>query len=144
MTLKVESVYVAASSADIERAQHWTQQLGFAGLKVTSTWIESIADAGGVSNPRNASRDQRRGYSQKNVDAILEAQLLWILVPQPPKTTCGAWWEAGFAHGQRRVVVASGVDTEQSVFNSFAHEFKDDLVAFANICRFARDGAWIP
>lgn len=139
--VKVSSVYVAASSMDVKRAEHWTNHLAAAGLDVTSTWINTIVTIG-EANPRGVDRGIRLEYAKANVDAIVRAQLLWFLVPKPPMATCGAWWEAGVASAHGRIVVSSGEDTEQSVFTALGQEFKDDLLAFATICRLAREGAW--
>lgn len=144
MTTKIDSVYVAASSSDIERAKHWTTSLGMAGIAVTSGWIEMIAENEGVGNPRNVDRSVRARYSRSNLESIDKAGLVWFLVPPTGVETCGAWWESGYAYKGGKFIVASGFDTERSVFCALAHEFKDDLTAFATICRFAREGAWAP
>lgn len=144
MAVKIDSVYIAASSQDIDRVKHWTEHLRLAGIAVTSGWVDSIAENDGIANPRNVTRDVRMRYSRQNAEAIDKAHLLWFLMPAADKTTCGAWWEHGYAYKAGKFLVASGVDTERSVFCSFGHEFKDDMTAFSTICRFAREGAWAP
>ena len=148
--LKVTDVYVAASSGDIERAQHWIDQLAHAGIACTSLWIKSIASNGGVANPKAGApndfletRERRAGYSRENAAAIEKAQALWFLVPAPPLHTCGGWWEAGYGHALKKFMVYSGANTEQSVFCALGDEYPHDLTAFAKICRLAREGAWL-
>ena len=144
--VKIDSVYVAASSDEVERnrAQHWINTLASAGLTCTSPWIKSIEDHG-VANPRGGAdaNGLRIQVSNENRTAIDAASLLWMLAPPAGIHTCGAWWEAGYAVARNKIVIYSGDDTARSVFASLGQEFKDDLSAFATICRLTRDGAWV-
>lgn len=139
---KVESIYVAASSKDIERAKHWIEHLALAGIHVTSTWIASIEKAGSANPRSTADADQRSarwGYADENVRCIEQAQVLWLLVPPHDKPTIGAWYEAGVADTMKKIVIASGDDTERTVFTARASEFRTDLQAFAEICRLHKE-----
>jgi hypothetical protein len=141
----VESVYVAASSTPTERdrAQHWINLLACAGITCTSPWLKAIEEHGDP-NPRGVDQvDLRRQVSAANCVAIESAQLLWFLVPPADVHTCGAWYEAGHAAALKRIVFFSGADTERSVFPALHSEYKDDLTAFATICRLAKRGAYV-
>lgn len=141
--MKIERVYIAASTGDMDRAQHWANHLACAGIECASGWLKSVADNGGVANPRGADKEKRAGWSRENRAAIESSQLLWFLVPPVDVVTRGAWWEVGLADALDRIIVCSGQDTEQSVVCALYQEFNDDLTAFATICRLARVGAWV-
>lgn len=143
---KVSSVYVAASSNELERAEKWISLLRAAGIVVTSGWVENIREKG-ISNPREgATVDADRSTSAVvNRDNVERADLLWFLVPAPEAEIRdnhgrGGYYEAGLADAWGKVLVFSG-DTRQSVFCTRGVEFKEDLAAFAYICKVARDGA---
>lgn len=133
------SVYVAASSADSDRAKRMMDLVRAAGLTVTSTWLEVIASNAGIANPRDAETQQRFGWSFDDLRQIDSCDLLWFLVPPGDKPTRGAWLEAGYAHGKGKLLVSSG-DTKQSIFCALGAEHEDDLDAFAQICKLAREG----
>lgn len=143
--LKVEAVYVAASSDPNERtrAQHWIDHLAAAGITCTSPWIKSI-EKHGERNPSGADKlDVRKQVSLENTAAIEAAQILWVLAPPSGVHTCGAWWESGYASALKMPVIYSGIDTERSVFTSLGFEHKNDLSAFASICRLSKEGLYL-
>lgn len=124
-------LYLAASSADIDRARRWRDQLVAAGITVTSTWIENISQVGDA-NPRGAARSKRSEWSVDDLIQVDNSDTLWLLAPPADKPTRGAWLEFGYAVAKRLAVVSSG-DTKQSIFTALGMEFADDHSAFVAI-----------
>lgn len=124
-------VYIAASSADIERVIAWTAALREVGVGVVSTWPATVA-AVGAGNPRDATRAQRQQWSETDLEEVNDAALIWFLVPSLDKQTRGAWIEVGFAHALGTEIVASG-DVRQSIFLALGDEYETDREAFAAI-----------
>jgi hypothetical protein len=125
------AVYVAAGSGDVEAARVAAAiaTLRSQGFIVTSTWPDVVAANGG-GNPRNASHEQRRGWTTQDLNEIDAADAIWFLVPSPPSTTRGAWFEAGYAYSEKKHLLFSG-DTKQSVFCALGIEFETDAAAIA-------------
>jgi len=118
------SVYLAASSAEIARAQSIVDRLTSVGITITSTWLANIA-AVGSANPRDASREQRLAWTDICLAEVRAADLLWFLVPSVSNPTRGGWGELLYAHALGKELVCSG-DTRQSIFPAIAGEFDDD------------------
>lgn len=134
-------VYVAASSADIDRAERWMAALRDAGHQVTSTWTANVRKVG-AANPRHASEAERVLWSTDCFVQISASDLVWLLVPPPEKPSFGAWIEVGYALACQqlegtRSLISSG-DTKQSIFCAMGVELVHDADAFAWICRGAR------
>ena len=132
-------IYVAASSAEIERAEKWSHKLRGAGINVTSVWPETIRrvqaerkmrSTAEASNPKEATVADRRTWSMENVRQIDASELFWLLVPPPEHPSQGAFWEHSHAWSQRKLIVASGGD-QRFVFCSFSSILvEDDESAF--------------
>lgn len=133
----IRSVYVASSSADIDRAERWMGLLAKGGLAVTSTWPKVVRTVGDA-NPREATMDQRCGWASCDLAEVKACDLLWFLVPAH-EGGHGAFYETGYADALDKVSVFSG-DTKKSIFTARGHEFADDTEAFAWILRMAKDG----
>lgn len=137
---KINTVYIGASSTEIDRAERWAKMLAKAGIKCTSLWVDSIKKAG-AANPRDVDASVRLGYADENERCVRDSDLLWFLVPAPIAPNNhgrGGYYEAGMAKTLGKVLVFSG-DTKQSVFCAHGAEFEDDLDAFAHICKLARE-----
>lgn len=135
------SVYVAASSEEIDRATMAMAALRDRGVVVTSTWPDVIASQSGVSNPRDADRLDRMRWSVTDLQQVGAAGILWLLSPSNG-TGRGAYAELGFAYGcplggeHPRAIVVSG-DTKQSIFSALGYEFKTDAEAFEFVVKLA-------
>lgn len=129
---RVSKVYVAGSSAELERAERAIAELEAAGIVVTSTWPLNVRDQGGIANPTEAPRDLRQRYSTSCLGQLRDADLLWVLVPDRAAPTIGAWVEYGYAIAFNKQIVFSG-DTRQSIFCSLGLEFASDERAHAYI-----------
>jgi hypothetical protein len=125
------TVYIAASSADIDRAEHWRDRLIAAGVHVTSTWMANVSRVG-AGNPRDASDAQRAVWARQRLIEVVESDVLWLLVSPDGTETVGAWWEAGAASVSDVWIVASG-DTKRSIFTALGDEYADDDTAFAAV-----------
>lgn len=132
-------IYLAASSADVERARRWHRQLIDTGMAVTSSWLE-IIDQVGDANPREASKWQRFKWADNDLREIAESHALWFLVPTTDKPTRGAWIEFGYARacGPELLLISSG-DTKQSIFCALGEEFETDEQAFERIHMLAKE-----
>jgi hypothetical protein len=121
-------IYVAASSADIDRAEKWNNALRGEGIVVTSVWCETIRrvqrersmkTTHEASNPREATVVERRGWAMENVNQILASEVLWLLVPPPESPSQGAYWEHALAWRERKLTIASGGD-QRFVFTALS------------------------
>lgn len=132
------TIYIAGAAAEIDRVEHVIEAARQLGLDVICTWPGIVRKTPGGSNPRDASVEQREGWSSQDIREVAEADCFWFLVPQAQ--TRGAWVEAGFAIANGKHVVFSG-DTKQSIFCALGEEFEDDHTALRYIARIARDRA---
>jgi hypothetical protein len=130
------SVYVAASSAEVDRAVRWIAMLRGDGIHVTSSWPEVIAKHGGVANPRDATNYERRRWASQDLNEVQAADVLWLLAPSRAPSF-GAGWECGAADALGNVIVASG-DTKASIFLGRANEFATDDEGFEFVQHLAR------
>jgi hypothetical protein len=127
----VTTVYIAASSADIDRAEHWRDRLVAVGVRVVGTWMANIRTVGDA-NPRTASADLRSYWSRTCLEQVADADAFWLLVPGADKPTAGAWIELGYALGCDLRIVCSG-DTKRSIFCALGDEYASDEDAFAAV-----------
>src|ERR1043166_6610093 len=100
-------VYLAASSADIPRAERRRAQLIEVGVPVHAAWIDNIKIVG-HANPPDAPSDSRRAWAAACLSGIQRSAVLWVLVPEPPIVTVGAWVELGYAYALDKPIVLSG------------------------------------
>lgn len=133
------AVYVAAAATgdQVERVAAAIHALRALGFVVTCTWPDVVANTPGGANPRDATDESRRGWSTQDLNEIDAADAIWFLVPTPPSTTRGAWFEAGYAYSEHKHLIFSG-DTKQSVFCALGLEFKSDEAALSQL-RAMRD-----
>ena len=126
-------LYLAASSADIARAKHWRQKLVDAGIEVTSTWIANVERVG-AANPRDATLDQRRGWSFTCLSEVRRSDAFWLLWPHDDSGALiefGCAIECSIMTARPGVLVVSG-DTRK-IFCALADEYAADEEAFAAI-----------
>lgn len=135
------SAYVAASSAEIDRARHVMQALRMHGVRVVSTWIDAI-EAAGTAN-EGLSPAARREAARTCIEEVRKADLFVLLVPHNPSGIgCGV--ELGYAMALRGgntlrapVLIASG-RTERTIFTSLCdEEHASDAEAIAAVVRLA-------
>ena len=133
----LQGVYVAGSSAEIERARGWMQKLRERGVHVSSTWPEVVAAEGGQANPRDATVEQRKGWSLTDIKQATGSQVFWLLMPQGPHSF-GAAFEYGFfvalCPDGKATHVVSG-DHLRTIFTAFSLCYDSDEEAFEVICK---------
>lgn len=122
-------LYIAASSAELERVDRCAALAHAAGLHVVSTWPVSVRKVG-YANPRDALRNERQRWSLNCLAEVQLADVVWLLAPAVDKPTCGAWVELGYAIHAGKGLVCSGA-TKQSIFASLGAEFETDDGALA-------------
>jgi nucleoside 2-deoxyribosyltransferase len=132
-TNKPFAVYVASSAApgDVDRVRAAIATLRAQGFDVTCTWPEIVAMVGNA-NPRDADHLSRRQWSVQDLVEIDAADAVLFLVPLPPATTRGAWFESGYAYSEKKHLVFAG-DTKQSIFCALGPEFEADAAAIAHL-----------
>lgn len=130
-------IYIAASSAEMDRVHRAASAARAVGIEVVSTWPVVVANTPGGANPRDASHEDRAQWSGTDLAEVESANALWFLVPNAQ--TRGAWVEVGYALHAGKTVVCSG-DTKQSVFCALADEFDTDEQALAYLAAMQR--AW--
>lgn len=107
-------IYVAGSSAELERAKRAMQLVTDAGHEVTSSWVQSIEQSG-ERNP--ADMAAREAAARQCMRELLSSQLVWALLSHNSK---GLYWEMGAATIAHVRVVATGPSEIQvaTVFTS--------------------------
>lgn len=133
MTLRV---YVAGSSAELDRVTYWMDHLEAVGVEVVYRWPSEI-EAVGEPNPQWASTLARTQWATRDLAAVEDADLVWVLTPSDSPAR-GAYFEAGFAMAWDIPLVFSG-ETKQSIFSSLGTEFDSDAGAFSYVCAVHRD-----
>lgn len=140
------AVYVAGSSAELDRARRVMAALRMGGVEVVSTWLESIEADGGLTN-EGLPGSIRRDRSQACLREVSDADVLLLLVPHGPSGIgCGV--ELGYAIALRdespfrspRLIAAGR--TERTVFASLCdEEHPSDGEGIRAVLRLAREAA---
>lgn len=137
------SAYVAASSAEIDRARHVMQALRMHGVRVVSTWIDAIAEDGRANE--GLPEATRRERARQCLEEVASVDVFLILVPSEP-SGIGSGVELGSAltlndwHNEPRLI-ASG-RTERTIFAALCdEEYASDAEAIAAVVRMAGEAA---
>jgi hypothetical protein len=105
-------IYVAGSSRELERAEAAIAACRALGHKITVDWPAAMR-----ANPADheLSPADQEHYARLDIRGVLEADLVWLLIPDRANPSAGAWFEAGVAHAaamfsqKPRRTIASGV-----------------------------------
>jgi len=125
-------VYVAARSEDRALARQWMDRLREAGLEITHDWVPDVERY--MTTEAMASREERIRHSELDVQGVITADVLWVLMPA--ESGAGVHTELGIALGwnlasaQAREHDGSGGQTfivvsgalSRNIFASLAHE----------------------
>jgi len=107
-------VYVSASSREVSRAKRLIAHLPLAGIHVTHDWTDSVeASPGGDAS---LSDEQRRTVADADLAGVDAADVVIWLVASIP--SWGAPFEAGYAVGKGKPVVAVGTNLACTAFAS--------------------------
>ena len=107
------SVYIAASSRDLERVRWAQQALVAVGATLAHDWTQTLAHDERAMNRRDRSR-----LASECIEGVRSCGLFWMLAPPCP--SCGAWSELGVAiqRVERPIIIVSGTVEQrmQSLF----------------------------
>lgn len=119
-------IYVAASSAEIDRAERMISRLKAAGHEITEDWTVTIRTVG-LAN-QGLSPERRRECADADFKGVASADRVVILVPRAPVVTQGAWWEGGVADALEIPTLAVGrkEDRDRNIFLSRCREVDTD------------------
>ena len=144
------AVYVAAASSEMERAKRVTAKLKEMGYRVISTWIDTITNVGDA-NPMHAPVKDRQQWSMDDLNQVLDAQVMCLLLPPKPIETIGAYVEFGFAlafqmlaeqtraagaPAPERYILTAG--PERSIFTALSMHFATDDEMLAQLAEVAK------
>lgn len=130
------SVYVAASSAEMERARAAIRALRLAGCEVYDWTLEHVPTP-------ETTRTQRRDAERACTEALVEAEVVLVLAPT---VRSDALVEFGIAIGRRsmgspvRIVVAGPV-AARGIFAESCEVYESDVEAIAAVVGGAREAA---
>ncbi len=115
-------VYVAGSSAEIDRAKDIIGRLRRAGLGISYDWTPDLRSArkAGHSDDASLSEAQALGAAQSCLEGVFMCDVFLLLAPERP--TRGAWVELGYALASQCQVVVAGPAAKQSIFAQCARE----------------------
>lgn len=128
-------VYVAGSSAELDRARRVMDALRLEGVEVVSTWLASI-EAAGAANEGLAA-DARQHAAETCLQEVASADVLLLLVPEGPSGIgCGV--ELGYAMAWRGKTIVAAGRTERTIFAALCdEEHVSDAGAIAAVLRMA-------
>jgi len=124
-------IYVAAASAEIERAERMIGILRELGHEITVDWPAAMRALGKAN--AGLTPEQRAFHAAEDYRGVATAQRVVILVPKAPAATQGAWWEGGIADALEIPIIAAGrfEDRQRNIFLARAIEVDTDDEVFA-------------
>jgi len=115
-------VYVAGASAEAEVVSEYIERLKGYGIDVTLDWTKDVIEQGGGN--AGLADPQRRHFAKKDLKAIAEADILWLIIPPFDMVSYGCWVELGYALDTGLRIFASG-DYRCSIFTSLTDSCYD-------------------
>lgn len=94
----MKRIYVAGASSEIGLVIEVMRSLREGGFEITYDWTDAVAKFGSAG--AELSEEDRRAQANKAINGVLNADILWLLVPDRA-VTFGAWIEYGAALAQR-------------------------------------------
>lgn len=129
-------VYVAGASKEPERVRWAMDAVRALGCEITLDWL-AVIEAEGAANEGLTDAVRRRA-ARADLDAVGDADVLWLLAPSNAST--GAWVELGAALSGRAWaahpggVIVSGPARHRCIFAALADEEHDtDEAALASL-----------
>ena len=123
-------IYVAGSSAELDRASNAMAFVRGRGHEITHDWVADIQRErieGGREDHELGPHEQM-AFARADLQGVTAADLLWLLVPDT--TSTGAWVELGWALARSKKIIASGKHAAGNIFCSLAHQtFSGDQLA---------------
>jgi nucleoside 2-deoxyribosyltransferase len=111
--------YVAASSAEVERAESVIAHLRAVGIDVVGDWTPHVRAMRALGR-RDADLSEQEASDVANecVRAIVNAETVVVLAPAAPSSGCA--FEFGYACCAGKSTVLSGPHARASIFHSYA------------------------
>lgn len=113
-----QRIYVAGSSAQLERARAAMDALKERGYLVAHDWVTEVEKVGSA-NPPDAPMAKQAAWAREDLQGVLFADYLWLLMPA--EEGWGAAVELGYALANSVPVIISGLHN-RSIFSSLAAE----------------------
>ena len=120
-------VYVAGSSAELDRCERVISALRAGGCTITFDWAAQMREfaARGLCDAALDDHEARR-CAEADLNAIVDADVVLLLAPEQP--TRGAWvefgyalgWARGYGEAPLRSLYVSGPAARQSIFTRCA------------------------
>lgn len=106
-------VYIAASSAELERAEKAMAAATAAGLVVAYDWTRDIraAQAAGHQDDSSVSPENQLRCAQADIDGVRSSDVFWLL--SPAESSFGAGVELGVAIEALKCTVISGAQPKR-------------------------------
>lgn len=125
-------IYLSGASHETERAmiRGFRDKLLAAGHTLTHDWIPSVDHYAAIGKTdRDLTAEERHRFALSDVKGVLEADVVWLLVPKEPKSSIGCWVELGVVLALREIqptvyrppVIVSG-NCRASIFCDLASE----------------------
>jgi hypothetical protein len=111
-------IYLAGASKELDTCKNYIEQLKLLGHTITHDWTKEV-EANLDANPREASLEDMRKWSDNDFQGVYFANFVWLLVPN--NNSAGCWIEYGYALGIGRNVIVSG-DWRKSIFSSMSYK----------------------
>lgn len=110
-------VYLAGSSQEAALIGSYAAVLQAAGYEIAFPWWTSVIAerARGITGDRDLTTYERINLAADESKAASQSDLFWFLLPEPPNTTRGAWFEFATARAAGVKTVVSG-DVMSSIF----------------------------
>jgi hypothetical protein len=122
-------VYVAGSSAELDRVKTAMDRLRKAGITVSHDWVACINEVGSA-NPAGATDADRAQWAWEDLRGVKNADILWVLWPETP--SAGACVELGYAiRGGQRIIISGNHKT--SIFTTSGECYDTDYEALAEV-----------
>jgi nucleoside 2-deoxyribosyltransferase len=120
------AIYLAGASAEIDTCKRCMRALREAGHVVTFDWTAAISEraTAGLSD-RDLTPEERRMFAGLDLKGVTDADLIWVLAPQPPNASTGCWAELGYALALGPYIVVSG-SWQRCIFTDLADQCFDD------------------
>ena len=137
-------LYIAGASAEIERCEAFRDAAVALGYEITADWMAMIQLCDGAAN-HGLSPEARHAARSLAVYGIHQCDLFVLLMPRPPATTIGAWYEWNRAESAGKRCLIVGVDAERTVMTAGCDVIESDADALEWMRgRLANGGGYDP
>lgn len=123
------NIFISGSSKEIERCEHWRDEVIKAGYFISCDWMADVRALGDDDAKLNNYR--RLELAIKDRRGVKNCNLFWLLLPETEGAGC--FVELGMAIQMNKPIIISGRAT-RTIFEQLANNnFALDEVAFENI-----------